>query len=110
MGKKRKLVLNDTPVFRRSYQCFCRPTFYFWDKRIREKFQYYASVETIAQRLATYDRALTTEELATIWCMRPWTVRQWLRTGKLVGYRISNEWRVDAADAIEFWEKRRTGK
>jgi len=67
-------------------------------------------VETIAQRLATYDRALTTEELAAVWNGRPWTVRQWLRTGKLVGYRISNEWRVDPADAIEFWEKRRTGK
>jgi excisionase family DNA binding protein len=65
---------------------------------------------TIAQRLAKYDRALTTEEIADVWNVRAWTVRQWLRAGKLVGYRISNEWRVDAADALEFWERRRAGK
>jgi hypothetical protein len=65
---------------------------------------------TIAQRLAKYDRALTTGELAAIWSVRPWTLREWLRAGKLAEYRISNEWHVDAADALEFWERRRAGK
>jgi excisionase family DNA binding protein len=65
-------------------------------------------METIAQRLAMHERALTTEEVAQILKMRPWTIREWIRTHRLVAYKVSNQWRIDPQDALEFWENRRT--
>jgi hypothetical protein len=67
----------------------------------------------IHQRLHSFDRALTTEELAEIWAVTPYTVRQWITRDKRYGlraYKNGNEWKVDPADAIEFWEKRATRK
>jgi excisionase family DNA binding protein len=67
-------------------------------------------MDTIAQRLAMYDRALATDEVAKLLKMRPWTVRQWIRSRRLVAYKVSNQWRIDPQDALVFWERRRAGK
>jgi excisionase family DNA binding protein len=67
-------------------------------------------VDTINQRLATLDHAISTEELAAIWGMKPWTVRDWIRTHRLSAYKMGNEWKIDPADALKFWQARKVGK
>jgi excisionase family DNA binding protein len=56
------------------------------------------------------DHALSTEELAAIWGMKPFTLRIWIRNGRLRAYKMGNEWKIDPADAAECWEKHRWGK
>jgi excisionase family DNA binding protein len=67
-------------------------------------------VETITERLASFDRAISTDELAAIWGMKPWTVRDWIRSRRLPAYKMGNEWKIDPADAVKFWELRRSRK
>ena len=67
-------------------------------------------MDTIAQRLAMIDHALSTDELAAIWGLRPWTVRDWIRSHRLPAYELGNEWKIDPADALKFWKLRRSVK
>ena len=67
-------------------------------------------MDTIAQRLATFERALSTEELAAVWGMRPYTIREWIKGHRLPAYKMGNEWKIDPADAIKVWERHRSGK
>jgi excisionase family DNA binding protein len=65
---------------------------------------------TIVERLAAFEGAITTDELAAVWGMKPWTVRDWVRRKRLPAYKMGNEWRIDPADAIKFWQQRRVGR
>jgi excisionase family DNA binding protein len=67
-------------------------------------------MDTIAQRLAMFERALSTEELAAIWGMRPYTIREWIKSHRLPACKMGNEWKIDPADAIKVWERHRSGK
>jgi len=67
-------------------------------------------MDTIARRLSLHERALSTDEVAELLKIRPWTIRKWIRTHRLVAYKVSNQWRIDPQDALTFWERRRTGK
>ncbi len=51
---------------------------------------------------------LTLEEAAERLRTSTWTVRRWIREGKLVGTRIGGQLRVDSADLEEFIRKGRT--
>ncbi len=53
---------------------------------------------------------LTLEEAAQRLRTSIWTVRRWIREGKLVGTKIGGEWRVDPADLEEFIHKGRRPK
>jgi excisionase family DNA binding protein len=58
--------------------------------------------------LVAGDRALTVPEVAERLSLAQWTVRQWLRTGKLRGYQIGGRragWRVDESDLRAFIEQ-----
>ena len=48
---------------------------------------------------------LTLDEAAERLRTTSWTVRRWIREGKLVGTRIGGEWRVDPVDLEEFIRK-----
>jgi excisionase family DNA binding protein len=53
----------------------------------------------------TGDRALTVPEVAERLQLGEWTIRDWLRTGKLRGYRLGGRragWRVDESDLRAF--------
>lgn len=47
---------------------------------------------------------LTIEEAAEYLRMSPWVVRQWLREGKLPGFKLGREWRIDEKDLEAFIE------
>lgn len=66
-------------------------------------------MRTIVERLAAFERAITTDELAAVWGMKPWTVREWIRTKRLPAYKLGNEWKIDPAEAMKFWNRRRVG-
>ena len=51
---------------------------------------------------------LTLEEAADRLRTSTWTVRRWIREGKLVGTRIGNQLRVDSDDLEEFIRKGKT--
>ena len=67
-------------------------------------------MRTIVERLAAFERAITTDELAAVWGMKPWTVRDWVRKKRLPAYKKGNEWKIDRADALKSWQKRRVGR
>jgi excisionase family DNA binding protein len=53
------------------------------------------------------ERALTVPEVAQRLRVTAWTVREWLRAGRLRGYRPGGTkagWRVDASDLAAFIE------
>jgi excisionase family DNA binding protein len=57
--------------------------------------------------LMAEDRALTVPEVAERLSLSEWTVRQWLRTGRLKGYQLGGRragWRVDESDLRAFLE------
>jgi hypothetical protein len=62
---------------------------------------------TISERLATCERALSTEELAVLRDMKPWTLREWIRTDRLRAHTMGDEWKIDPADAIAGWRQQR---
>ncbi len=51
---------------------------------------------------------LTLDEAAQRLRTTSWTVRRWIREGKLVGTKIGGEWRVDPDDLEEFIRKGKT--
>jgi excisionase family DNA binding protein len=60
------------------------------------------------------ERTFTVPEVAARLRVTEWTVREWLRTGRLRGYRPGGTkagWRVDESDLAAFIEqtKRRSG-
>jgi excisionase family DNA binding protein len=58
--------------------------------------------------LMAEDRALTVPEVAERLSLAEWTVRQWLRVGKLRGYQIGGRragWRVDESDLQAFLDE-----
>jgi excisionase family DNA binding protein len=67
-------------------------------------------METISEHLRQLDHAITTDELAALWNLKPWTIREWIRLHKLAGYKTGNQWRVDPSDALKCWEARKSGK
>jgi excisionase family DNA binding protein len=67
-------------------------------------------VKTIAERLEGFDRAITTEELATIWDMKPWTIREWIRNKRLPAHRLGNEWKIDPIEALIYWQSVKVGR
>jgi excisionase family DNA binding protein len=48
------------------------------------------------------DRLFTAEQAAAIFQLSPKTVKDWLRAGKLTGYKIGRVWRVKGADLEAF--------
>jgi excisionase family DNA binding protein len=44
------------------------------------------------------DELLKVEQAATILQLTPKTIKEWLRAGKLTGYKIGRVWRVKEAD------------
>jgi excisionase family DNA binding protein len=44
------------------------------------------------------DELLTTEQAAAILQLTPKTIKDWLRAGKLTGYKMGRLWRVTEAD------------
>jgi len=40
------------------------------------------------------DRFLTIKEIAEIFAVRPYAVREWIKSGKLKGVKLDNQWRV----------------
>jgi excisionase family DNA binding protein len=48
------------------------------------------------------DELLTTQQVAAILQLSPKTVKDWLRAGKLTGYKIGRVWRVKEADLEAF--------
>lgn len=56
------------------------------------------------------DRLLTTNEAAVRLGVNPYTVREWLREGKITGYKIAwTRWRIKESDLEAFEAKRKTG-
>jgi excisionase family DNA binding protein len=51
---------------------------------------------------------LTTEAVAKQLSIRPKTVCEWIKRGKLRGVRLGKQWRVDASDLAVFIAKRKT--
>ena len=62
----------------------------------------------IAQELLMPPPLLTLEEAAQQLKTSTWTVRRWIREGKLRGVRIGGTYRVDPADLAEFIRKGKT--
>ena len=48
------------------------------------------------------DELLTTEQAAAILQLRPKTIKDWLRAGKLTGCKMGRLWRVREADLEAF--------
>ncbi|WP_374709331.1 helix-turn-helix domain-containing protein [Desmospora profundinema] len=48
---------------------------------------------------------LTPEEAAERLAVSPNTIRKWLRSGKLQGYKLPNVWRIRESDLNQFIEK-----
>lgn len=48
------------------------------------------------------ERYYTTEEVAELLQVTPWTVTQWLKAGKLRGVQPGNHWRIGARDLARF--------
>lgn len=45
---------------------------------------------------------LTPEQVAEFFQVTPYTVREWLKDGKLPGTKPTGRWRVKQSDVIEF--------
>lgn len=50
---------------------------------------------------------LTVEDIAEELGVSIETVRGWLRSKKLVGYRVGRDWRIKQEDFLKFLEERR---
>lgn len=53
-------------------------------------------------------KLLTPEEAAKQLAIKPRTVREWLRTGRLKGVKMGTLWRVAERDLEEFIEENKT--
>ena len=53
------------------------------------------------------DRMLTIEQVAERLAMKPSTLRTWLKSGYLSGFKIGREWRVSERELAEFIESHR---
>lgn len=53
---------------------------------------------------------LTLEEAAERVRTSVWTIRRWIREGKLVGVRVGNQLRVDSEDLEEFIRRGKTNQ
>jgi excisionase family DNA binding protein len=51
------------------------------------------------------EKVLTPEEAAELLQVSPFTVRKWLRSGKLKGVKAGRVWRIREKDLIEFLEE-----
>ena len=51
------------------------------------------------------EKLLTPEDTAKALSVKPETVREWLRTGKLKGVKVGRLWRVREGDLEAFLEK-----
>lgn len=49
------------------------------------------------------------EEVADLLGFKTRTIKEWLRTGKIPGIKIGNNWRVRQKDLAEFLEKQKSG-
>jgi excisionase family DNA binding protein len=56
------------------------------------------------------DELLTTEQAAAIFQLTPKTIKDWLRAGKLTGYKIGRVWRVTEADLEAFVQASRVSR
>jgi excisionase family DNA binding protein len=62
----------------------------------------------IEEKLLGFDRALTPEDLARIWQLSVWTIREWIRKNRLPAYQMgTRRWRIDPIEAVKFWRQRR---
>lgn len=41
-----------------------------------------------------YDKMMTVDEVAEVFSVRPYTVREWLKGGKLHGVKVDHSWRI----------------
>lgn len=57
-----------------------------------------------------YGKLLTPEDVADKLSVSPLSVRNWLRTGKMKGIKVSNLWRVDERELEMFIEQRTKGE
>jgi len=48
---------------------------------------------------------LTVEQAADYLKMSPYVVRRWLREGKLPGFKVGHDWRIDEADLAALIEE-----
>ena len=53
---------------------------------------------------------LTLDEAAQRLRTTSWTVRRWIREGKLIGTKIGGEWRVDPVDLENFIRDGKTSR
>lgn len=56
---------------------------------------------------ATFDPALTVEEVADRLKVSPATVYALLRAGALTSYKVGRSWRVDELDLVEYIERQK---
>lgn len=50
----------------------------------------------------TTERYVTVKYIADILLVTEWTVREWLKAGKLPGIKIGNHWKISESDFREF--------
>jgi excisionase family DNA binding protein len=58
---------------------------------------------------STLPQLLSVEALAARWSLKPQTVREWARTGKLPGFKIGDVWMFDEVELGEWLKARRNG-
>jgi excisionase family DNA binding protein len=54
------------------------------------------------------DRFLTPEEVADHLAISPRTLKEWLRQGKMKGFKAGSLWRISSGDLKEFIDTHRT--
>lgn len=54
------------------------------------------------ERMVYLERLLSPEEVAERFKLKPKTVREWLRTGKLRGVKVGRLWRIEEKALEEF--------
>lgn len=55
------------------------------------------------------DPLLTVGEVARIFSVEPYTVRTWLKTGKLAGTKLEHSWRIQRSEMIRFANQQHGG-
>jgi excisionase family DNA binding protein len=67
-------------------------------------------VETLAQKLAAFDRPITVKELAQMLSLTDETICDWIKQKRLPAHRVGKSWRLEAIEVLKWWQARKVGK
>lgn len=57
-------------------------------------------------RIGDFEKLYTTDEVAELFAVSKYTIRDWIRSGKLTALKFNNTWRITHSEIIRLGGKR----